>query len=84
MEKYKSGTAFELNDNEEYIIIDSMEKEDIVYLLASPLYHENKIIKTDYSKTLLVKVDKNTDDMEIETDEKVIEEVINNSINKVK
>ena len=85
MEKYKAGTVFELykDDNQEYMIVNSVEKENNVYLLVVPIYKENEEIKTDYTKVMLLNVNKETDDMEIETDLEIIKEVVNITFGKL-
>ena len=85
MEKYKPGTVFDLykDDNQEYMIVNNVEKENRVYLLVAPIYKENEEIKTDYTKVMLLNVDKDTDNIEIETDENIIREVINEIMKKI-
>ena len=84
MDKYKTGTVFELHQNKEYMIIDSIKKENSIYALAAPIYNNGENVTANYSKTLLVKIDKDTDEMTIETNENIIEEIVNGSINKLK
>lgn len=84
MNKYKEGTVFELDNGKDYMIVDSLSKNEYTYVLSSPIKYENKKVKTDFNKMLLVKVNNKTDEMDIETDEKIIEEVIRNSIGKIK
>ena len=85
MEKYKPGIVFELfkNDNQEYMIVNSVEKKEKVYLLIVPVYKQKGEIKTDYTKVLLVNVDKRTDDIEIEKDESVIREIVEKTMKKM-
>lgn len=85
MDKYKAGTVFELyeDDKQEYIIVDNLEKENDVYLLVTPIYNEKGRIKTDYSKVMLLKVNKGTDEINIETDEKVISEMVDKILKKI-
>ena len=85
MDKYKAGTVFELyeDDKQEYIIVDNLEKENDVYLLVTPIYNEKGRIKTDYSKVMLLKVNKGTDEINIETDEKVISERVDKILKKI-
>ena len=84
MNKYKEGIVFELSEDKKYIIVDSMNKGENEYLLSSPINYEGSKGKIDFSKMLLVKVDNKTNEMKIETDDKIIEEVIRNSLNKIK
>ena len=84
MNEYKEGTVFELRDGENYVIVDSLNKGEYTYVLSSPICYEDKKAKTDFSKMVLVKINDQTDDMEIETDERIIDEVIRNSVNKIK
>lgn len=85
MEKYKPGTVFDLyeNDDQEYMIVNNVEKEDIVYLLVVPIYKEDGKIKTDYSKVMLLNVNKQTDDIQIETNESIIREVVEETMKKM-
>ena len=85
MEKYKPGTVFELyeNDNKEYMIVNNVEKEDRVYILVVPIYNQDGKIKTDYTKVMLVNVNKQTDDMQIVTDESIIREVVEDTMKKM-
>ena len=85
MDKYKAGTVFELykDDNQEYMIVNSVEKENSVYLLVVPIYKENEEIKTDYTKVMLLNVNKETDDMEIETNLEIIKEIVNITFEKL-
>lgn len=84
MNKYKEGIIYELDEGKDYMIVCSMNIEENQYLLSSPVYYEGKKSKTDFTKMILVKVNNNTDEMKIETDEKIIEEVIRNSLNNIK
>lgn len=85
MEKYKAGTVFELykDDSQEYMIVNNVEKDEIVYLLVVPVYKEEGKIKTDYTKVILLNVNKQTDDMEIETNLDIIKEVVNITFQKL-
>ena len=85
MDKYKPGTVFDLyeNDDQEYMIVNNVEKEKNVYLLVVPIYKEDGKIKTDYSKVMLLNVDKQTDDMKVETDESIIREVVDETMKKM-
>lgn len=85
MERYKPGTVFDLyeNDNQEYMIVNNVEKQDKVYLLVVPIYNKDGEIKTDYTKVMLLNVDKKTDDMKIETDERIIREVVEDTMKKM-
>jgi len=85
MEKYKQGTVFELykDDSQEYMIVNNIEKEDNVYLLVVPIYNQDGKIKTDYTKVMLLNVNKQTDDMEIVTDESIIREVVDDTMKKI-
>jgi len=84
MDKYKIGTVFELyeNDSQEYMIINNLEKEEYVYILVVPVYNIDKELKADYSKVMLLKVNKETDNMDIETDMKIIKEVVDDTFKK--
>lgn len=84
MEKYKIGTVFELyeNENQEYLIVNNIEKEKNIYLLIVPVYNVKGKIKANYEKVMLLNVDKETDEIEIETNEKIIAEVVDNTIQK--
>ena len=84
MNEYKEGTVFELRNGEDYVIVDSLNKGEYTYVLSSPICYEDKKAKTDFNKMVLVKINDQTDDMEIETDERIIDEVIRNSVNKIK
>ena len=85
MEKYKPGTVFELykDDNQEYMIVNNVEKEENVYLLVVPIYNQDGEIKTNYAKVMLLKVNKQTDDIEIESDESIIREVVDDTMKKM-
>lgn len=85
MEKYKPGTVFELykDDNQEYMIVNNVEKEENVYLLVVPIYNQDGEIKTNYAKVMLLKVNKQTDDIEIESDESIIREVVDDTMKKI-
>ena len=85
MEKFKPGTVFDLfeNDDQEYMIVNNVEKEDKVYLLVVPIYNKGGEIQTDYTKVMLVNVNKHTDDIEIETNESIIREVVDETMKKM-
>ena len=85
MEKYKPGTVFELykDDSQEYMIVNNIEKKENVYLLVVPVYNQDGRVKTDYTKVMLLNVNKETDDIEIETDENIIREVIDKTIKMI-
>ena len=85
MDKYKPGTVFELyeNDDQEYMIVSNLEKENNVYILVIPVSKGEKTLKTDYSKLMLLKVDKETDDIEIETNKDIISEIVKNTMEKM-
>lgn len=86
MNKYETGTVFELfeNDIQEYVILDSYDKGENVYVFATPVEREKTgVIRADYTQVLLVRINKSTDEMKVETDEKIIEEATENLINKV-
>lgn len=85
MDKYKVGTVFELyeNDEQEYIIVDNMEKDKWIYLLVTPVYNESGRLKTDYTKIMLLRVHKENEEIDIETDEKVIAEMVDNTLKRI-
>lgn len=85
MDKYKPGTVFELykNDSQEYMIVNNVEKDETVYLLVVPVYKEDGKIKTDYTKVILLNVNKQTDDMKIETNLDIIKEIVNITFQKL-
>ena len=86
MNKYEIGTVFELfeNDNQEYVILDSYDKGENVYVFATAIENVKKgATRVDYTKALLVRINKATDEMKVETDEKIIEEATENLINKM-
>ena len=85
MERYKPGTVFNLyeNDKQEYMIVNNVEKEEVVYILVVPIYKEDGKIKTDYSKVILLNVNKKTDNMQVETDESIIREVVEETMKKM-
>lgn len=85
MERYKPGTVFDLfeNDDQEYMIVNNVEKEDKVYILVVPIYNKDGEVKTNYTKVMLLSVDKKTDDMKIETDENIISEVVEETMKKM-
>lgn len=82
MNKYQEGTVFELyeNDNKEYVIIKNVEIEKNIYLLVAPVYGEGKNLTFKYNEIILLKVNKDTDEMGFETDEKVVKKVVEMSL----
>ncbi|MGN1299426.1 MAG: hypothetical protein ACI4UE_05535 [Candidatus Scatovivens sp.] len=86
MNKYKVGTVFELfeNNNQEYMILDTFEKENFVYAFVTPINTDKKgVTKTDYTKAMLIKINKITEEMKIETDERIIAEAVDSMISKI-
>ena len=83
MNKFKEGTIFELDKGKDYMIVDSLNKGENEYLLSSPVFYEGEKAKTDFTKLILVRVNNKTDEMEVETNEKIIGEVVRNSLDKI-
>ena len=86
MNKYEIGTVFELfeNNNQEYMIIDNYEKGENVYAFVTPIETDKKgVVRTDYSKAMLVRINKITDEMKVETNENIIAEATDSLINKL-
>ena len=83
MNKFKEGTIFELDKGKDYMIVDSLNKGENEYLLSSPVFYEEEKAKTDFTKLILVRVNNKTDEMEVETNEKIIGEVVRNSLDKI-
>lgn len=86
MSKYEVGTVFELFENEEqeYIILDTYDKGEYVYAFVTPIDTDKKgATRADYTNAILVRINKNTDEMKIETDEQIIEEATESLINKL-
>lgn len=85
MNKYEVGTVFELfeNDKQEYIILDTYDKDEYVYAFVTTISDKKGTVTADYTNAMLVRIDKNTDEMKIETDEKIIEEATDNLIDKL-
>ena len=81
MEKFKEGTVFEYSD-EDYMIMNHIEKEGNAYLLVTPVFNEKGRMKTSYEKMMAVKVNMETEDMEIETDEAIIAELAEDTMKK--
>lgn len=86
MNKYEVGTVFELfeNEDQEYMILDNYEKGENVYVFATPIETDKKgVIRSDYTKVLLIRINKATDEMKVETDEKIIEEATESLLSKL-
>ena len=84
MDKYKVGTIFQLYENDEknYLIVSNVELEKGIYLLVVPFDNENKT-KLEYSKAILLKVNKETDEITIETDQNITSEVIKKTLEQM-
>lgn len=81
MDKFKEGTVFEYSD-EDYMILNHIEKEENAYLLVTPVFKEKGSVKTSYEQMMLIKVNLETDDMEIETNEEIVAEIVEDTMKK--
>ncbi len=84
MSGYEIGTVFDLYDDDpqRYMVINNLEKENNIYLLASPVQNDNGMWKIDYSKTFLLNVDKATLNIEYETNQDIANEIVMDLFNK--
>ena len=78
--KYNKGIIFKLNENENqlYLILNNIKKDDDQYLLVMPVNDLNKLV-IDYGKAFMMKVD-NDDNLAIENDKDIIKYVIEETI----
>lgn len=86
MSKYEVGSVFELFENEkqEYIILDTYDKGENVYAFVTPIDTDKKgATRADYTNAILVRINKSTDEMKVETDEQIIEEATESLIDKL-
>lgn len=86
IEDYKPGTVYELyeNDSQEYIIIDTIEEKENLFFFTAPVIGTKKDLKAYYDKTFLIKVKKETGDLEIEKDKEVVKRIWEMSSQKLK
>ncbi len=84
MGDYEIGTIFDLYDDDpqKYMIINSLEKEKNIYLLASPVRDEAGSWKINYGEAFLLSVDKDTNDIEYESNEQIANEIVMDLMNK--
>ena len=82
MNKYKEGTVFELYDNDDrkFMILKNTEIEDVIYLVVAPVNDEEEKIKINPTGVLLLRVDKETDDISFEHNKDIITKVVNNML----
>jgi hypothetical protein len=60
------------------------DKGENIYVFTTPIETDKKgVIRTDYTNAILVRINKITDEMKVETDEKIIEEATESLINKI-
>ena len=52
-------------------------------VIDGKVFYEGEKVKTDFTKLIFVRVNNETDEMEVETDEKIIGEVVRNSLDKI-
>lgn len=85
MDKYQVGTIFQLYENNEqlYLIVSNVELESGIYLLVVPIDNEEKNTKVEYAKAILLKVNKETDEITIETDKDITSEVIEKTLEQM-
>ncbi|MBR5227407.1 MAG: hypothetical protein IKV94_02075 [Clostridia bacterium] len=80
MEQYKEGTVFALyeNSDQEYIILKNVKSEEGIYLVVSPVLGDVNNLKLDASKSMLLKVDPQTNDITFVKDENIIRSIVDN------
>ena len=72
------------NENQEYIILDTYDKGEYVYAFVTSIDTDKKgATRADYTNAILVRINKSTDEMKVETDEQIIEEATESLINKL-
>lgn len=79
MDKYKEGTVFELYDDDDrrFIILKHTEINGVDYLVVTPINDEEEKIKINPTGVLLLRVDKETDDVSFEHNKEIITKVVN-------
>lgn len=84
MDKYNIGTIFELyeNDSQQYVIINNLEKENNIYLLVAPIENQ-EITKVKYDKAILLNVNKKSEEINFETNEEIITQIVDDTIKRV-
>ena len=77
IDKYKKGSIIQYENGDKFIVFEALEKDNEIYLLVIKFDEEvtNEIV-VDYNKLILLKVLEN-DETVIESDEKVIREIVN-------
>ena len=80
MEEYKVGTVFELyeEDQQRYIVLNSLDKDSRIYLLVAPMNDQNGEYKVRYDETFVLCIDKETGEIDYVEDEQIVGEVIDN------
>ena len=58
------------------MVINNLEKENNIYLLASPVNNDTGSWKINYEKTFLLSVDKSTQEIAYETNEQIANEIV--------
>ncbi len=84
MNDYEIGTVFDLYDDDpqKYMVINKCEKENNIYLLASPVNNDSGSWKIRYGETFILNVDKATNRIDYETDETIASELVMDLYNK--
>ena len=77
IDKYKKGSIIQYENDDKFIVFESLKKDNEIYLLVMKFDGEitNEIV-IDYNKLLLLKVLEN-DETVIESDENKIREIMN-------
>ena len=77
IDKYKKGSIIQYENDDKFIVFESLKKDNEIYLLVMKFDGEITIeIVIDYNKLLLLKVLEN-DETVIESDENKIREIMN-------
>lgn len=84
LSKYEKGSILQYQNNNKYLVCDTLKKDDVLYLLVMKLEGEIKDeITIDYKKLVMFKVLEN-DETIVENDESTIREVYNLMLEKEK
>jgi len=85
MDKYQEGTLFQLYENDEqlYLVVSKVELELGIFLLTVPVDNIENNTKIEYSKAILLRVDKENEEISFETDREITSKVIEKTLEKM-
>lgn len=79
MNKYQEGTVFQLyeDDDRKFMVVKNVEIDDFIYLVVTPINDHNEKIKINPTGVLLLRINKDTNDISFEHDKEIIKKVVN-------